>query len=146
MNSIWFSRIYYVFGFLLMVFVILVITCSEVSLLMCYFHLCSEVRNTHEEKTYDIDKYLTLFHSQPNQDYRWAWRAFTTAGASGFYVFLYSIVYYVRKLHIGTLSSTVLYFGWSLVISTLFVTLTGSVGYLATLYFVRKIFQSIKVD
>ncbi|KAJ3273519.1 hypothetical protein HK104_004267 [Borealophlyctis nickersoniae] len=121
MNSIWFHRIYYVFGFLFLVFIILVITCSEVSVLMCYFHLCSE-------------------------DYRWPWRAFATAGASGFYVFLYSIVYYARKLHIGNLSSTILYFGWSCALSVLFTILTGTVGYIATLFFVRKIFQSIKVD
>ncbi|KAJ3197619.1 transmembrane 9 super member 2 [Irineochytrium annulatum] len=42
MNSIWFHRVYYVFGFLFIVFLILIITCSEVTILMCYFHLCAE--------------------------------------------------------------------------------------------------------
>ncbi|KAJ3010619.1 hypothetical protein HKX48_007309 [Thoreauomyces humboldtii] len=121
MNSIWFGRVYYVFGFLFLVFAILVTTCSEVAVLMCYFHLCSE-------------------------DYYWAWRSFLTAGASGFYVFLYSIIYYSRNLALDNFSSTVLYFGWSLVMSLLFSVLTGAVGYFATLVFVRKIFSSIKVD
>lgn len=31
------------FGFLFLVFVILVITCSETTILLCYFHLCAEV-------------------------------------------------------------------------------------------------------
>ncbi|KAJ1565232.1 hypothetical protein HK096_003904, partial [Nowakowskiella sp. JEL0078] len=79
-------------------------------------------------------------------DYNWAWRAFMTAGASGFYVFMYSILYYARRLTIDNFPSAVLYFGWSFVMSILFTILTGSVGYIACLYFVRKIFSSIKVD
>jgi transmembrane 9 superfamily protein 2/4 len=43
MSSIWSHKVYYVFGFLFLVFSVLTITCSEVSILMCYFHLCSEV-------------------------------------------------------------------------------------------------------
>ncbi|KAI8820980.1 uncharacterized protein EV422DRAFT_48270 [Fimicolochytrium jonesii] len=121
MNSIWEGSVYYVFGFLFLVFVILVVTCSEVAILMCYFHLCSE-------------------------DYYWPWRAFLTSGASGFYVFMYSIVYYFRKLELDNFSSKILYFGWSLVLSSLFFILTGAVGFFATLVFVRKIFAGIKVD
>lgn len=34
---------YYMFGFLFMVFIILFITCSETTILLCYFHLCAEV-------------------------------------------------------------------------------------------------------
>ena len=43
LNSIWTHQIYYVFGFLMLVFIILVITCSQVAILLCYFHLCAEV-------------------------------------------------------------------------------------------------------
>jgi transmembrane 9 superfamily protein 2/4 len=121
MYSFWFHRIYYVFGFLALVFSILIITCSEVAILMCYFHLCSE-------------------------DYYWQWRAFMTAGTSGFYVFLYSIVYFIRNLKVSDVSSAILYFVWSFILSAGFVVMTGTVGYLACLYFVRKIFGSIKVD
>ncbi|KAJ3201418.1 hypothetical protein HDU82_008132 [Entophlyctis luteolus] len=121
MNSIWFHHIYYVFGFLFLVFLILVITSSEVAILMCYFHLCSE-------------------------DWRWPWRSFLTAGCSGVYIFLHSVVYFVRKLHVDNVASGFLYFGWSMVMSLLFVILTGSVGYISCLMFVRSIFGSIKVD
>ena len=56
LNSIWSSQIYYMYGrgdidpedyghgFLFLVFVILIITCSETTILLCYFHLCAEVR------------------------------------------------------------------------------------------------------
>uniref|UniRef100_A0ACB8FJI9 Transmembrane 9 super member 2 n=1 Tax=Sphaerodactylus townsendi TaxID=933632 RepID=A0ACB8FJI9_9SAUR len=41
-NSIWSHQTYYMFGFLFLVFIILVITCSEATILLCYFHLCAE--------------------------------------------------------------------------------------------------------
>ncbi|KAJ3091896.1 hypothetical protein HK102_012818 [Quaeritorhiza haematococci] len=121
MNSIWFHRVYYVFGFLFLVFLIMILTCSEVTILMCYFHLCAE-------------------------DYHWWWRAFLTSGASAFYVFLYGILYYATKLKIDTAASTVLYFGWTFVMSFLFFVLTGTIGFTACFFFVRKIYASIKID
>jgi transmembrane 9 superfamily protein 2/4 len=36
-------QFYYLFGFLFLVFVILAITCAEITIVMCYFQLCSEV-------------------------------------------------------------------------------------------------------
>lgn len=121
MNSIWFHRIYYGIGFLFLVYIVLILTCSQVAVLMCYFHLCSE-------------------------DYHWSWRSFLTAGAAGFYVFLYSVLYYFTKLNINTFTSTILYFGYSFVISLLLTLFTGAIGYLSCLYFLQKIFASIKVD
>ena len=82
------------------------------------------------------------------QDYRWWWRAFWTSGASAIYVFLYAVTYYFSRLHmhVTNLSTTVLYFGWTLIISALFFVLTGTIGFAASFMFVRKIYASIKVD
>ncbi|KND01964.1 uncharacterized protein SPPG_02472 [Spizellomyces punctatus DAOM BR117] len=121
MSSIWFNRIYYVFGFLFLVFLILILTCSEVTILMCYFHLCSE-------------------------DYRWWWRAFLTSGASALYVFLYGVLYYCTRLEINDVPSTILYFGYTFTMSLLFFLLTGTIGFTACFKFVRKIYGSIKID
>ncbi|CAG8515208.1 12441_t:CDS:10 [Ambispora leptoticha] len=99
MNSIWGSKVYYLFGFSSLVFVVLTITCSEVTILLCYFHLCAE-------------------------DYHWSWRAFLTSGASGIYIFLYSIMYFITKLHITSFTSAVIYFGWTFVMSLMFFVLT----------------------
>ena len=38
-------QIYYMFGFLFVIVLILLITCSETAILLCYFHLCAEVRH-----------------------------------------------------------------------------------------------------
>lgn len=36
------DQIYYVFGFLYVVFFILIATCAEITMVMCYFQLCNE--------------------------------------------------------------------------------------------------------
>ena len=77
---------YYIFGVLFVVFGILVVTCAEITIVLCYFQLCSE-------------------------DYRWWWRAFFTSGSSALYMFLYSAFYFVTKLEITKLVSTLMYFG-----------------------------------
>ena len=54
MSALWMHTIYYVFGFLLIVLIILIISCAEISIVMCYFQLCGE-------------------------DYGWWWRSFMTS-------------------------------------------------------------------
>jgi transmembrane 9 superfamily protein 2/4 len=44
LTSIWLHQFYYLFGFLFVVFLILIVTCAEITIVMCYFQLCSEVR------------------------------------------------------------------------------------------------------
>ncbi|KAJ2608576.1 Transmembrane 9 super member 2 [Coemansia sp. RSA 1365] len=121
MNSIWFHKVYYVFGFLFLVFVILVITTAEVTVLLTYFHLCTE-------------------------DYRWHWRSVYTAGASAFYVFLYGILFYFSRLRLASYASLIIYFGWMAVACLLFFVLTGTIGFVASHLFVRRIYSAIKID
>ena len=45
MSSVCMDQYYYVFGFLLIVFIILAITCAEMSIVLTYFQLCSEDYN-----------------------------------------------------------------------------------------------------
>jgi transmembrane 9 superfamily protein 2/4 len=121
MASIWQHRFYYLFGFLILVFVILVVTCAEISIAFTYFQLTSE-------------------------DYHWWWRSFAGSAFSGVYVFLYAILYFVTKLEITKGVSMALYFGYMGFISLTFMFLTGAVGALASFAFVRAIFGSIKID
>jgi transmembrane 9 superfamily protein 2/4 len=45
LNSIWSHQYYYMFGFLSIVYFILIITCSEITIIICYFQLRSEGLN-----------------------------------------------------------------------------------------------------
>jgi transmembrane 9 superfamily protein 2/4 len=121
MSSIWLHQIYYVFGFLVLVLIILMITCAEVSIALAYFQLTAE-------------------------DYQWWWRSFFTSGASGVYVFLYSWLYFNTRLQIEKPVSVILYFGYMAIISCIFTLLTGAIGLGSTFFFVKTIYGSIKVD
>ncbi|KAI1875130.1 hypothetical protein JX265_003816 [Neoarthrinium moseri] len=121
LRSIWFSRIYYMFGFLFLCYGLMIITCAAVTVLMVYFLLCSE-------------------------NYHWQWRSFLAAGMTAGYVFLYALIYLVSKLSLGGLSGTVLYIGYSALLSFLFFILTGSIGFFSSWWFVQKIYASIKID
>lgn len=100
MSSIWFSKVYYMFGFLFLCYGLMIITCAAVTVLFVYFLLCSE-------------------------NYHWHWRAFLTAGASAIYVFLNAMAYWLTKLQLGGFAGSVLYLGYSALISFLFFILTG---------------------
>lgn len=43
LQAIWENQFYYLFGFLFLVFIILVISVSQISIVMVYFQLCGEV-------------------------------------------------------------------------------------------------------
>jgi len=120
LSSIWLHQFYYLFGFLFIVFFILVATCAEITIVMCYFQLCSE-------------------------DYHWWWRSFLTSGASALYMFLYSIFYFSTKLEITKPVSSLLFFGYTFIMTFGFFVLTGSIGFYACYFFVRKIYGSVKV-
>eukprot|EP00657_Telonema_sp_P-1_P009601 TRINITY_DN3837_c0_g1_i1.p1 TRINITY_DN3837_c0_g1~~TRINITY_DN3837_c0_g1_i1.p1 ORF type:complete len:634 (-),score=192.44 TRINITY_DN3837_c0_g1_i1:112-2013(-) len=84
LTSIWMHKFYYVFGFLLLVFLILVLTCAEISIVMCYFHLCME-------------------------DYHWWWRSFLTSGSSALWMYLYGVYYFNAELQIDKFVPTLMY-------------------------------------
>jgi len=121
MSSVWMHQFYYVFGILGIVFIILVITCPEISIVLCYFQLCLE-------------------------NYHWWWRSFWSSGSAAFYLFGYSILYFTTKLEITNFVSGLLFFGYMLLVSFTFCILTGTIGHIACYYFVRKIYTSVKID
>lgn len=121
MNSIWLGRMYNVFGSLFIVLIITAIICAEISIVMTYFQLCSE-------------------------DYNWWWRSFLTPGASAFFLFINSILYFVYKLEITGFVSVLLYFGYMGMLSWCFFLMTGAIGFVSSLAFVNRIYSAIKVD
>jgi transmembrane 9 superfamily protein 2/4 len=122
MSSIWMGRVYYVFGFLFVVLVLLVIVCAEVSVVLTYMHLCIE-------------------------DYCWWWKAFFASGSVALYVFLYSINYLVFDLHgLNGPVSAVLYTGYSILMVIAIMFATGTIGFLSSFYFVHYLFSSVKLD
>merc|ERR1719222_1617066 len=121
MSSLWQHQFYYLFGFLALVLIILIVTCAEISIALTYFQLTSE-------------------------NYNWWWRSFLASGSSALYVFLYSMLYFSSRLQIEKVVSTMLYFGYMAIMSIVFFLLTGSIGTVASFFFVKAIYSSIKID
>ncbi|XP_039591366.1 transmembrane 9 superfamily member 4 [Polypterus senegalus] len=120
-SAIWENQFYYLFGFLFLVFIILVVSCSQISIVMVYFQLCAE-------------------------DYRWWWRTFLVSGGSAFYVLIYAIFYFVNKLDIVEFIPSLLYFGYTALMVLSFWLLTGTIGFYAAYMFIRKIYAAVKID
>jgi len=120
MSSVWMNQYYYVFGFLFLVFLILLVTCAEITVLFTYFQLCGE-------------------------DYQWWWRSYLTSGSTALYVFAYSFMYF-KQLDANTFATYILYFGYMSLLSFALFLMTGSVGALTSLWFNKTIFSSIKID
>ncbi|KAE8699580.1 Transmembrane 9 superfamily member 11 [Hibiscus syriacus] len=122
LSSIWIGRFYYVFGFLLIVLLLLTIVCAEVSVVLTYMHLCVE-------------------------DWRWWWKAFYASGSVALYVFLYSINYLVFDLQsLSGPVSAILYLGYSMIMAIAIMLSTGTIGFIMSFYFVYYLFSSVKID
>lgn len=121
LGAVWGQQLYYVFSFVLVVFLILLVTCAEISIVMTYFQLCAE-------------------------DYHWWWRSFFTPAASSFYFFLYSVFYFSSRLSITKFISGLLYFGYTAIFTLILFVATGFIGFVASFIFVRKIYTSIPFD
>lgn len=66
--------------------------------------------------------------------------------ASGCYLYLYCIYYFFVNLDIQGTVPQLLYFSYMGLVALCFSFVTGTVGYLATLWFVRRIYGAIRVD
>merc|ERR1719440_963959 len=110
MSSIWQHQFYYLFGFLVLVLLILIVTCAEMSIALTYFQLTTE-------------------------DYHWWWRSYFASGSSAVYVFLYAWLYFHTRLHIVKGVSVLLYFGYMFLVSVSFFLLSGTIGIISSFIF-----------
>ncbi|KDQ21805.1 hypothetical protein BOTBODRAFT_99067 [Botryobasidium botryosum FD-172 SS1] len=121
LSSLFASRAYYAFGFLALTAGVVALTTATVTILFTYFVLCAE-------------------------DYRWHWRAFVTGGGSAFWLFAYGIFYWASRLSLDSMTSAVLYLGYLFLLCLLDFLVTGTIGFLATYWAVRKLYSAIRVD
>lgn len=120
-TSFWAYKIYYVYGFMLLVFLILMIVTVCVTIVCTYFLLNAE-------------------------DYRWQWTSFLAAYSTSFYVYMYSFYYFFFKTKMYGLFQTAFYFGYMALFSLALGIMCGTVGYIGTSLFVRKIYSTVKID
>ncbi len=108
-------------GFMLLVYIILVVVTVCVTIVSTYFLLNAE-------------------------DYRWQWTSFLAGGSTALYVYLYAIYYYTFKTRMSGMLQTSYFFGYMAVFCFSLFILCGTLGYIGTNLFVRKIYQYIKAS
>ncbi|KAG0372691.1 Transmembrane 9 super member 4 [Mortierella sp. AD032] len=121
LKSIWEGQYYYMFGFLSLVFAILLVTCVQISIIIVYFQLCGE-------------------------DYNWWWRSFFASSFSSFYIFVYCMVFFTKQLSIDHFVPGLIYFTNTVMICIVYGLLTGTTGFISSYWFVRRIYTAVKID
>eukprot|EP01064_Diplonema_japonicum_P033077 TRINITY_DN6438_c0_g2_i1.p1 TRINITY_DN6438_c0_g2~~TRINITY_DN6438_c0_g2_i1.p1 ORF type:complete len:645 (+),score=109.57 TRINITY_DN6438_c0_g2_i1:74-2008(+) len=121
MRSIWQGQVYYVFGFLSLVFVVSVITVCLTVIVYIYYQLVFE-------------------------DYRWWWKSIFVPSGMGVYYFLYAIHYYNSTLNVKTWLAAWMYFSFCGIVAVAITLIAGTVGFYAAWMFTRKIYRSIKIE
>ncbi|KAH8980221.1 Nonaspanin TM9SF [Lactarius hatsudake] len=121
LSSLFASRVYYAYGFLALAAGVVGLTTATVTILFTYFVLCAE-------------------------EYRWHWRAFLTGGGNAIWLLAYGLFYLVSRLSLDSFSSVALYFGYFFLFAILDFLVTGTIGFLATYWAIRKLYGSVRID
>uniref|UniRef100_A0A2N9EI93 Transmembrane 9 superfamily member n=1 Tax=Fagus sylvatica TaxID=28930 RepID=A0A2N9EI93_FAGSY len=120
-TSVWGYMFYILYDIIFVVFIILLIVTALVTVALTYFQLAAE-------------------------DHKWWWRSFLCGGSTGLYVFGYCFYYYYARADMSGFLQISFFFGYMACISCGIFLMLGTVGFLASLLFVRHIYGSIKCD
>lgn len=121
LSALWLHQLYYVMGTVMAVFLILLATTAQVSIVLTYFQLLAE-------------------------DHRWMWRSFWNTASAGAYVLLYAAYFWYSRLDLEGALPVAIYVIYMLILSALFGVVCGSVGFGCSFWFVQTIYGALKVD
>jgi len=121
LSSFWGYRFYFVYGFLLLVLVMLAIVTA-----------CTAV----------VVTYVALSH----ENHRWQWLSFLSSSSVAAYLFLYSLYYLLAKTQMHGLVQIAFFFAYSSLISICVAIACGAVGYLAAQWFVETVYKNLKAE
>lgn len=120
-TSFWNYKFYYVYGFMALVYIILIIVSVCTTIVAVYFVLNAE-------------------------NYHWQWISFLASGSTAFYVFLYSIYYFFWKTKMSGYLQVSFYFGYMGLFCIALFLLCGTLGHAGSSAFVKRIYRNIKID
>ncbi|CAG9464657.1 unnamed protein product [Pedinophyceae sp. YPF-701] len=119
--SVWGHKVYTIYSILAVVYCILVLVTAFITVALTYFQLAAE-------------------------DHRWWWRSFLCGGSTGVFVYAYCFYYYFFRADMSGMLQTSFYFGYMACICYAFFLMLGTVGWRASLAFVRYIYGSVKCE
>nr|XP_043613334.1 transmembrane 9 superfamily member 2-like [Erigeron canadensis] len=119
--SVWGHRIYTLYGVLLVVFVLLLIITALMSVVLTYFQLAVE-------------------------DHEWWWRSFFCGGSTGLFMYGYCIYFHFFRSDMNGFMQISFFFGYMACVCYGIFLVLGTVGFRASLLFVRYLYAAIKCD
>jgi transmembrane 9 superfamily protein 3 len=120
-TAFWSYKFYYVYGFVLLVYVILALVTISSTIVAVYFTL-------------------------NNENYHWQWLSLGCAASSALYVFLYAVFYFFYKTQMTGLLQVTFYFGYMLLFCVTLFFMCGALGVWGASVFVHKIYRNVKID
>jgi len=121
MRAVWMHQYYYLTGYVFGGFLLLAITCSLLSTMLCFMRLCAE-------------------------DHRWWWKSFFDSATAGFWLFMYSVWYLCTKLSLVGFLPVTVYLTYMCMVSIAFGLFCGAIGFLTSFLFTRTIYNAVKID
>ncbi|GIL73933.1 hypothetical protein Vretimale_5121 [Volvox reticuliferus] len=119
--SVWGHKVYIIWSILAIVYVILIIVTAFITIALTYFQLAVE-------------------------DHQWWWRSFLCGGSTGIFVYGYCFYYYYARSDMSGFMQTSFFFGYMLMVCYGFFLMLGTVGWRASLMFIRHIYRAIKCE
>jgi len=119
--SVWGYKLYTLYGVLFLVFLILLVVTSFITIALTYFQLAVE-------------------------DHRWWWRSLLSGGSSGMFVYVYCFFYYFHRSEMYGFLQASFFFGYMAIACYGFTVMMGTVGFYSAFVFVRNIYTAIKSD
>jgi hypothetical protein len=119
--SVWGHKVYIIWSILFIMFLILIVVTAFITVALTYFQLAVE-------------------------DHRWWWRSFLCGGSTAFFVYAYGFVFYHALSQMSGFMQTSFFFGYNLMVCFGFFLMLGTVGWRASLLFVRQIYKAIKCE
>nr|XP_027187708.1 transmembrane 9 superfamily member 2-like isoform X2 [Cicer arietinum] len=120
-SSVWGHQIYTIYSILFIIFIILLIVTAFVNVALTYFQLAAE-------------------------DHDWWGRSFLCGGSTGLFIYGYCMFFYNARSDMSGFMQTSFFFGYMACICYGFFLMLGTVGFRASLIFVRHIYHSIKCE
>lgn len=119
--SIWGHQLFTPFGILYLVFIILLMVTACITVSLTYLQLSQE-------------------------NHEWWWLSIISGGATSFFVYLYCFFFLVTESKMTGFLQLSFYFGYMGLLCYAVFLMLGTVGFYASLSFVRQIYRSIKCD
>lgn len=121
LGAVWMNQYYFLMGSLLAIVVLVGVSSCLLAIVLCYVRLCCE-------------------------DHRWWWKAFMDSASCALWLFGYSLWFVTFRMKLSGFAPVVVYVTYMGMTSVAVGLYVGSMSFLSTLWFVKKIYSTVKID